>query len=94
MKNCLFLHYLVHPVDSLVVLLQACNLATQNLHFAFHVVNADLEVVVFVEKLSIFILEAGCMALLVFHVALQSRALTVPEVDFVAVLSSALFEKL
>lgn len=41
LKDGLLFDYLIHPVDSLVVLLQACHLAPEDLHFALHVLSAD-----------------------------------------------------
>jgi len=53
----LLFDYLVHPVDSLVVLLQAGHLPPQNLHFALHVLSADSQVVVLSHVLGVLVLK-------------------------------------
>jgi hypothetical protein len=68
-------------------------LAPEKVDFAVEVLHSHLEVLVVVDELDILILVSEDVTLLVLEVASERLALAVPEVDLVAVLSSALLQE-
>ena len=92
-EHRVFLYNLIHAVDALVIFLETADLSSQQVDLALHVVNADLEVIVLVDQLDVLFLVAEDVAFLVINITSESRALAVPEVYLVAVLTCTLLKE-
>ena len=60
-------------------------MAPEKVDFPIKVFYTDLEIVRFVHQLRIFVLVARKVSLLVFDIATEVRALSVPEVDLITI---------
>ena len=92
-KNRLSFNHLVHTIDAIIIFLKTAYLASKKRYFSFHILNSHFQILILIKKFHIFILVLSKMSLLILAVPSQSRTLSVPEINLIAILLCTLLLK-